>query len=91
MRHGFCDIQLPDGNGWDLLSHVDAHLPLPTYAVAMSAWTGKDVQAISEAVGFHYHLDKPIEPLALDRVLNQAAEALADFSRNMVMPLHRRH
>ena len=86
-----CDIQLPDGNGWDLLRQINAQLPLPTYAVAMSAWNSKDAHAISEAVGFHHHLDKPIKPLALDAVLHEAANALSDCPRSRAMLSHRRY
>ena len=77
-----CDIKLPDGDGWDLLSQVKGRLARPTYAVAMSAHTQPIDHAKSRDAGFYHHLDKPIDPMMLIAVLNQAAGALSRLARN---------
>lgn len=86
-----CDINLPDGSGWELLPLIDAQLPLPTYAVAMSGWVGREMHDHSEAAGFHHHLDKPVTPIALEAVLNHAASALDSLSRNGVTSFDELH
>lgn len=77
-----CDISLPDGCGWDLLSLVDKSLPRPTVAVAMSADVRTESHVESEEAGFLHHLDKPIDPAALEAVLDQAAWMLASLARD---------
>lgn len=79
-----CDLLLPDGSGWDLLSLVDQNLPRPTVAVAMSADARTESHAESEEVGFLHHLDKPIDPVALEAVLDQAAWMLDSLAHDAV-------
>ena len=61
------DINLPDGNGWDLLTQLRATRPIR--AVAMSGLSGAEDIDRSESAGFTEHLVKPIGPEKLDRVL----------------------
>ena len=77
-----CDIFLPDGNGWDLPQLVDKDLPGPTFAVAMSAGVRTEHHLASEEAGFFHHLDKPIDPVALEAVLDQAAWMLDCLARD---------
>ncbi len=72
-----CDIMLPDGDGWDLWRKIKGQLARPIYAVAMSAHVKPADHAKSKAAGFDHHLDKPIDPMMLMAVLNQAAGALS--------------
>lgn len=81
-----CDIFLPDGYGWDLLALVDEKLPRPTVAVAMSAGVRTEHHAESEEAGFLHHLDKPIDPAALEAVLDQAAWMLDTLAHEKATP-----
>ena len=82
-----CDIFLPDGSGWDLPSLVDKDLPRPTFSVAMSAGVRTEHHVASEEAGFFHHLDKPIDPVALEAVLDQAAWMLDGLARDEVRAL----
>lgn len=77
-----CDVFLPDGSGWDLLSLVDQNLPRPTVAVAMSAAVRTEHHKESQEAGFLHHLDKPIDPVALEAVLDQAAWMLDSLAQD---------
>ena len=68
------DLGLPDGTGWDLLSHLQ--LPHPIYAVAMSGFGAYADQSRSRAAGFRHHLQKPFTLESLDVVLAEAAREL---------------
>ena len=79
-------IALPDGNGWDLLPLVDADLPRPTHAVAMSGHMLTATHVESEQADFRDHRDRPIDPGAkshtrrggrcADKPLGQRGDAL---------------
>ena len=86
-----CDISLPDGNGWELLPLIDARLPQPTYAIAISALVGEPARATSKKFGFRHHLDKPFQPAELVALLDDAANALASLSHDGPPPLHSLH
>ena len=65
-----CDIDLPDGNGWDLLKQMEAGGHRPPHAIAMSVFNlGEDV-ARSIAAGFALHLFKPFPPGDLKKALD---------------------
>ena len=64
------DIGLPDGDGWELLCHINP--PPATYAVAMSGYCSKADQEKSLAVGYRRHLTKPFTPADIDVVLEAA-------------------
>ena len=65
-----CDIDLPDGNGWDLLKQMEAGGHRPPHAIAMSVFNlGEDV-ARSITAGFVLHLFKPFPPGDLKKALD---------------------
>ncbi len=65
------DIDLPDGDGWELLSLLN--LPRPMYAIAMSGFgTTSDLNR-SKAAGFRHHLVKPLGLEQLEDILRAAA------------------
>jgi two-component system CheB/CheR fusion protein len=64
-----CDIGLPDGDGWELLSKVRA----PVFAVAMSGLGLNADRLRSAEVGFRHHLLKPFVPEELDAILAEAS------------------
>ncbi len=67
-----CDIDLPDGTGWDLLRTLTETGRRPFYAIAMSVFNlGEDV-ARSKAAGFAMHLFKPIPTGDLKKALEAA-------------------
>ena len=65
-----CDIGLPDGSGWELMTR--AHLPASVYAIAMSGFGMGPDQSRSKAAGFRHHLLKPFTPDQLDPYLAEA-------------------
>jgi CheY-like chemotaxis protein len=70
------DLQLPDGNGWDLLRRLREAGCAPAWAIAISGWGSRDDVARSQAAGFRAHLVKPATPRALAAVLDEAAQAI---------------
>lgn len=66
-----CDIGLPDGTGWELMSALlsEGHSP---YAVAMSGFGMNADSARSREIGFRHHLLKPFSASELTRVLAEA-------------------
>ena len=66
-----CDIGLPDGDGWELMSTVKLFQPL--YAIAITGRAGADDAARSKEAGFHRHLRKPLVLSELDAALAEAA------------------
>lgn len=65
------DIDLPDGDGWELLSHLK--LPRPMYAIAMSGYGTISDRNRSKAAGFRHHLVKPIGLEQLEGILQAVA------------------
>ena len=86
-----CDVFLPDGSGWDLPSLVNKGLARPTVAVAMSAGVQTEHHVASEEAGFFYHLDKPINPVALEAVLDQAAWMLDGLAHDKARTYYKCH
>ncbi|MEY2481263.1 MAG: hypothetical protein QOI04_2190 [Verrucomicrobiota bacterium] len=66
------DIGLPDGSGYDVISH--AKRKQRVQGVALTGFcTSKDVSRSKEA-GFDFHLSKPVDFHELRRVLSQIVE-----------------
>ena len=65
------DIQLPDGDGWELLLRLRERGRCPKRAIALSGWGSKEDLMRSKAAGFEVHLVKPLTPGALKAVLLQ--------------------
>jgi two-component system CheB/CheR fusion protein len=70
------DINLPDGNGWDLIQEVGKLRP--DYAIAISGKGMKADREKSAESGFRHHLVKPILPGELDTLLEEAATELKE-------------
>lgn len=72
------DIGLPDGTGWELLKSLrDQGLRHPAFAIAMSGFGMNADRLRSAAAGFRYHLLKPLDVDALDKMLDEAGHELA--------------
>ncbi len=66
----FCDLRLPDGDGWELPGRLT---PRPLYAVAFSGLGSAEDRAKSQVAGFRHHLLKPFQLTQLDAILEEAA------------------
>ncbi len=64
------DIGLPDGSGFELLSH--AHLSPRVYTVAMSGFGMSADHVKSKEAGYRQFLLKPFNPAQLDEILDEA-------------------
>lgn len=62
-----CDIQLPDGTGWELMRGLNRTRPIP--GVAISGFASDADIARSERAGFAKHLAKPFSPEDLTAAL----------------------
>ena len=69
-----CDIDLPDGSGWDLLPKLHAANG-PVYSVAITGSRLHDDEARSLAAGFQAHVLKPFAPQKMIELLNTAGSA----------------
>jgi PAS domain S-box-containing protein len=64
-----CDIGLPDGSGYDVISQIRQNRPIK--AVAITGFgTEEDIRRSKEA-GFDFHLIKPVDLQELQSVLGQ--------------------
>ena len=70
------DINLPDGNGWELMREIENSRP--SYAIALSGYGMKADRAMSAEVGFRHHVVKPIFPEKLDTLLDEATAELKE-------------
>ncbi|MBV9998188.1 MAG: response regulator [Verrucomicrobia bacterium] len=70
------DLQLPDGDGWELLLRLREANRAPAWAIAISGWGSHQAKARSQAAGFRAHLVKPAPPQVLATVLREAAEGI---------------
>jgi CheY-like chemotaxis protein len=68
------DINLPDGNGWELMQEMDDLRPY--FAIAISGYGMKADLEMSTEAGFRHHLVKPIFPQKLDVLLQEAITEL---------------
>jgi PAS domain S-box-containing protein len=66
-----CDIGLPDGSGFDVVSQARAKRPLKT--VALTGFGTEDDVRRSKEAGFDFHLVKPVNFQELQTVLEQVA------------------
>ena len=64
------DINLPDGNGRDLVKRIREKQPLR--AIAISGITGQEEGELSRKAGFSDHLEKPLNRETLARTLEAA-------------------
>ncbi len=67
-----CDIDLPDGNGWDLLRQLERTGHRPPHAIAMSVFNLGEHVAKSKEAGYALHLFKPFAPMGLEAALGAA-------------------
>lgn len=58
-----CDIGLPDGDGWELMTTLQAQYGMP--GIALTGYSTPSDWERSAAAGFAFHLVKPIEPQEL--------------------------
>jgi CheY-like chemotaxis protein len=70
------DIDLPDGNGWELIQEIENLRP--TYAIAISGYGLKADRARSAESGFRHHLVKPILFHKLNTLLEEATAELKE-------------
>jgi len=64
-----CDIGLPDGSGYEIISQVRRNQPIK--AVALTGFGTEDDIRRSKEAGFDFHLMKPIDVQQLNIVLDQ--------------------
>jgi len=64
-----CDIGLPDGNGYELISRAKREHPIKAAAIT-GFGTDEDIRRSKEA-GFDFHLVKPVDLQELQAVLEQ--------------------
>jgi PAS domain S-box-containing protein len=65
------DIELPDGNGLELLARLRDHRPLA--GIALSGFGASEDIKLSLAAGFALHLVKPVDFRRLERAIRQVA------------------
>ena len=70
------DINLPDGNGWEILEEI-ANLR-PNYAIAISGYGTKADRQRSAQTGFRHHIVKPVFPDSLKTLLKEATAELTE-------------
>lgn len=68
------DIGLPKLNGYDAARQIRSHDPhSPALLVAVTGWGQEEDRRRSQEAGFHHHLVKPVDPIALERILESVA------------------
>jgi CheY-like chemotaxis protein len=70
------DINLPDGNGWELMRELENWRP--SYAIALSGYGMEADRAMSSDVGFRHHVVKPVFPEKLETLLDEATAELKE-------------
>jgi CheY-like chemotaxis protein len=65
------DIELPDGNGWDLMREFKTQRPVK--AVAVSGLSAPEDMGRSRDAGFAAHLVKPVDMPRLQSLIRQLA------------------
>ena len=73
------DIELPDGNGRELMETIRSIRPIP--GIALSGFGSADDIEQSLAAGFAIHLTKPVDFRRLEQVIEQIAASAAEQSR----------
>jgi CheY-like chemotaxis protein len=69
------DIELPDGNGLELMEAIRSRRPIP--GIALSGFGSADDIEHSLAAGFVVHLTKPVDFRRLEKVIEQIASGAA--------------
>jgi CheY-like chemotaxis protein len=64
------DINLPDGDGWQLMEQFKERRP--AFAIAMSGYAANSDLHKSRSAGYHHHLVKPFPPDDLVALLREA-------------------
>lgn len=67
-----CDLNLPDGTGWDLLEQLRKKKTVEVRAIAFSAFDDTEHIARSRAAGFLGHLAKGVPPEELVAAIQNA-------------------
>jgi DNA-binding response OmpR family regulator len=67
-----CDLNLPDGTGWDLLETL--RRTSPVRAIAYSAFDDAEQIARSRSAGFLEHIAKGIDPDELLKIIGRAIQ-----------------
>lgn len=75
------DIGLPKLNGYDVARQIRSHDPHRPVLVAVTGWGQDDDRRRSQEAGFHHHLVKPVDLLALERILESAASSNGSVGR----------
>jgi CheY-like chemotaxis protein len=70
------DINLPDGNGWEILEELENLRP--NYAIAISGYGTKADRQRSAQTGFRHHIVKPVFPDSLKTLLKEATAELTE-------------
>jgi signal transduction histidine kinase/ActR/RegA family two-component response regulator len=76
------DIELPDGNGLELMDAIRSRRPMP--GIALSGFGSADDIEQSLASGFNVHLTKPVDFRRLEEVIQQIAGGAE--SKSLVSP-----
>ncbi len=72
----FLDIGLPGMSGYEVAKRLRKEASLGgAVLVALTGWGSDDVKRLSREAGFDYHLTKPVELTAIERIL---AQVMAD-------------
>lgn len=68
----FVDIGLPGLDGYEVARHLRA-LPAyqPAVLIALSGYGQEEDKRRAQTAGFDHHLTKPVDPGAIDRLLNE--------------------
>lgn len=64
-----CDIGLPDGDGWELMTTLHSQLGVPGIAITARGLPS-DLER-SAAAGFAFHLSKPMDPQELFQAIDK--------------------
>ncbi len=67
------DLQLPDGSGIDLITHIKSETP-DTEVILMTAYGSVDVAIEAIKHGAYYYLEKPFEPDRLFALVERALQ-----------------
>jgi CheY-like chemotaxis protein len=72
-RVALLDIGLPDMTGYELAGRLRAELggDTPLTLVALTGWGQEEDRRAAAGAGFDHHFTKPVDPDALDRLLQQ--------------------